>query len=377
MLLNNNKILFISDGILDKERGVGKVSNRNLDILKQVYPNSEIEVIVLGGGKADENFQQVLNPGMTKLLRFLNYCTLKFNCSNDNINYILNRIRSENYDVVFVDNSMYGLLIKNIKRKFPNVKVVSFFHDVKRVLAFDWLKNNGVKYLLQYLSIVRNESLTAKHSNSLICLNHRDFQLIEKIYKIKPVACFPITMDDIFDSKKVSLQRENEGTYLFIGADYYANVDGIYWFIKNVIDFIPGRLIIAGKGMEKYNEKFSHPKVITLGTVSKQKLEELYYSSCFVVSPLFSGGGMKVKICEALMYGKTIFGTDESFIGYNLNYDLIGGKFNTKKEFIEGINNWIEKNRYLNFNSSSRGYFETELTNTNHVKTMKNVIDFS
>jgi hypothetical protein len=377
MLLNNNKILFISDGILDKERGVGKVSNRNLDILKQVYPNSEIEVIVLGGGKADENFQQVLNPGTTKLLRFLNYCTLKFNCSNDNINYILNRIRSENYDVVFVDNSMYGLLIKNIKRKFPNVKVVSFFHDVKRVLAFDWLKNNGVKYLLQYLSIVRNESLTAKYSNSLICLNHRDFQLIEKIYKIKPVACFPITMDDIFDSKKVSLQTENEGTYLFIGADYYANVDGIYWFIKNVIDFVPGRLIIAGKGMEKYNEKFSHPKVITLGTVSKQKLEELYYNSCFVVSPLFSGGGMKVKICEALMYGKTIFGTDESFIGYNLNYDLIGGKFNTKKEFIEGINNWIEKNRYLNFNSSSRDYFETELTNTNHVKTMKNVIDFS
>lgn len=377
MLLKSNKILFISDGILDKERGVGKVSNRNLKILKQAYPNSEIEVIVLGGGETDETFKQVLNPGTTKFLRFLNYCMLRFNCSEGNINYILDRIRIEKHDVVFIDNSMYGLLIKNIRKEFPNVKVISFFHDVKKILALDWLKNNGFRYFLQYLSIVRNESLTAKFSNALICLNHRDFQLIERIYNTNPVACFPITLDDIFDSKKINQQKEYLGTYLFIGADYYPNVDGVYWFIKNVIDYIPGNLIIAGKGMEKYNEKFSHPRVINLGTVSKQKLEELYYNSCFVISPLFSGGGMKVKICEALMFGKSIFGTDESFIGYDLNYDLIGGKFNTQNEFIEGINNWIEKNKLQSFNSFSREYFETRLTNTNHVRIMKNIIDFS
>lgn len=376
MALKNNKILFISDGILDKERGVGKVSRRNLDILRQASPDSEIEVIVLGGGEANANYPQVLSPGRTKWIRFFNYCMLRFNCSKDNVNYIVDRIRLAQHHVIFIDNSMYGLLVRRIKKEFPQTKVISFFHDVKRILAYDWFKKNGMKYFFQFIAIVRNESLAAKHSDSLICLNKRDYQLIEKIYSIQPKACFPISMDDVFDSNSVVQAADSVISYLFIGADYYPNVDGVYWFIKNVLDHVPGELTIAGQGMENYKEKFSHPKVINLGTVSKQKLEELYYSASFVISPLFSGGGMKVKICEALMYGKTIFGTDESFIGYDLNYDLIGGKFNTPKEFIEGINNWIEFKEINTFNRESREYFEEKLTNTHHIKTMKKILEF-
>ncbi len=38
----------------------------------------------------------------------------------------------------------------------------------------------------------------------------------------------------------------------------------------------------------------------------------------YIISPIFVGGGMKVKTCEALMYGKNIIGTSESFEGYDI-----------------------------------------------------------
>lgn len=50
---------------------------------------------------------------------------------------------------------------------------------------------------------------------------------------------------------------------------------------------------------------------------------------------------MKVKTGEALMYGKSIFGTIEAFQGYEIDYEKIGGVCNTAEEFIEKINNYI------------------------------------
>jgi hypothetical protein len=75
-----------------------------------------------------------------------------------------------------------------------------------------------------------------------------------------------------------------------------------------------------------------------------------------MVSPIFKGGGMKVKTCEALMYGKNIFGTSEAFIGYEIDYDKVGALCNTKEEFIDTINNYCSTKREK-FNEYSRKCF--------------------
>lgn len=38
-----------------------------------------------------------------------------------------------------------------------------------------------------------------------------------------------------------------------------------------------------------------------------------------MISPIWAGGGMKTKTAEALMYGKTIIGTTETFEGYEMD----------------------------------------------------------
>ena len=51
-----------------------------------------------------------------------------------------------------------------------------------------------------------------------------------------------------------------------------------------------------------------------------------------VTSEVETGSGMKVKTCEALMYGKNILGTDEAFEGYELDTARVGGRCNNAED---------------------------------------------
>ena len=72
-----------------------------------------------------------------------------------------------------------------------------------------------------------------------------------------------------------------------------------------------------------------------------------------IVLPIFSGSGMKVKTCEALMYGKNIVGTKEAFEGYTADYNRLCGLCNTDEEFIACLNN-IAAHPIPRFNTYAR-----------------------
>ena len=56
------------------------------------------------------------------------------------------------------------------------------------------------------------------------------------------------------DFTSYNIPKTNKLRLLFVGADYYPNVQGIEWFIHNVISEIDtiSELNIIGKNMQKY-----------------------------------------------------------------------------------------------------------------------------
>jgi len=101
-----------------------------------------------------------------------------------------------------------------------------------------------------------------------------------------------------------------------------------------------------------------------------EKLEVLDYventqpylaSADFMIMPLFEGSGMKIKTCEALMYGKYIIGTPEAFTGYEITPD-IAMTCNTKTEFITAINKYISLGLNRRYNKDSRNLYLEKYT---------------
>ena len=112
--------------------------------------------------------------------------------------------------------------------------------------------------------------------------------------------------------------------------------------------------MIIGKGFETLKNDLECDNVKVIGTV--EDVSEYFYRADFVIAPIFEGSGMKLKTAEALMYGKTIFGTTEAFSGYALDFDRVGGLCNTAREFIDKINGYPYPQR--RFNEESRKIYE-------------------
>ncbi|ETP72236.1 hypothetical protein UYO_1760 [Lachnospiraceae bacterium JC7] len=240
------------------------------------------------------------------------------------ISEILGIISEKNITDVFIEDSVFGNLVCRIKKQFPEVRVICFYHDIKYVLYKEWIKKLPLHNKIE-LSIGRiQEKLSQKYSDVELVFNEREALLYEKVYGEKPDDIILLSAPDPFDSSEVggNIMAEiadhlddEEKVILFVGKNYYPNLNGIRWFIKEVLPRVDVKcqLWIVGRGLEFLRPEILEPRVKVIGGV--ESLDEYYKKANLVITPLFEGGGMKLKTLEALSYGKRVLGTKESFIG--------------------------------------------------------------
>lgn len=317
------KVLFITQQIStgDKVRKGGEVVSRdNYNVLVNVYGSNNVEIISI--------------PEEKRLYKkYLHYMMLRNMYSEHIEQEIVQRINDIEWNLLFFDGSWFGRISKMVSKKG---KIVAFFHNIERQYSLQRLKKNPLT-IFKYFSVACNERCLMEETDYIIALNLRDELLIKKYYQKETDLILPISLQDSFETNN---DREdisgNERLLLFVGSYFNPNKEGAIWFIKNVMPHVNYKLLIAGKGMEKL-KKYENDKIAVLGTVDS--LGELYQKVDIIVIPIFSGGGMKVKTAEAMMYGKRILATKEALTGYDIHGINAVTECNTKGEFIFMLNN--------------------------------------
>ncbi len=275
------------------------------------------------------------------------------------ISRISHKLDTQLYTHIFFSHPYFGRVAEYIKKKYPNIIIITFFHDVvydlmlvkKRLLGM----NRGLRGFLAIKSIKDIERKGCRYSDIVITLNSRDAKRIEELYNRSVDYIIPSSLDDMFDNLKATKSNGEDINYLFIGANFYANIEGLQWFISKVMPHIAGVLHIVGVDMNnvKFND-LDNDRVKISGYV--EDLSHYYYNADIVISPILSGTGMKTKTAEAMMYGKRIVGTRESFEGYNIDDDNIY-ECNSAKEFIDTLNMLSSEDKISRFNQSVRDIY--------------------
>lgn len=273
--------------------------------------------------------------------------------THGDIEPIIKMIIQEKIDVIFISHSLLGKLSYIIKKHFPTMKIITFFHNVELHYAKEYLRVSGYSRLPFYLLAKYNELYSIKYSDYYLVLNSRDDKLLQETYCVKSHLILPVSYEDKFEESRVVANGRDIVTLLFVGVDFFPNIEAMRFFIKYVLPFVDAKLIIVGKGMDKYEDEFLSlvedvSKIEVNGFVDD--LAEYYYNASAVIAPILSGGGMKTKVAEALMYGKTILGTREAFQGYIRNSRAML-ECNSDLEFIKAI---TELDHMSTYNELSR-----------------------
>ena len=162
--------------------------------------------------------------------------------------------------------------------------------------------------------------------------------MLKKYYGKESDFILPIYFEDTAKIKHTATS-DNYFELLFVGSYFWPNIEGLKWFVINVMPFLNDNVVlkIVGRGMEKLEElsEFKSESIEILGEV--EQLDDVYNSANLVIGPIFSGDGMKTKTAEAMMYGKVYLGTSEAFCGYEGMDEYC---CETADEFIGKINDY-------------------------------------
>ena len=257
------------------------------------------------------------------------------------IKEILEFVSHGDFKQIFIDGSNFGSVAKAIKKNFPQLRIVIYFHNSEcrfffgAFLARPSIHSAGV-FLANYFA----EKFSVKYSDLRICLNDRDSEFLSRVYKKKATHTSSLTMKDNFNKdlliKNLSINLDKDQNFiLFVGGNFYANLDGIKWFLKNVAPLLSINIKVVGRGLRILKSFEDQSNIEIVGEVDD--LAEWYMSCLCVVAPIFDGSGMKTKVAEALMYGPKVIGTKESFAGYEDFQDEIGWRCKSSDDFVHAI----------------------------------------
>lgn len=248
--------------------------------------------------------------------------------------------RQEHYDYMYIDHSQMMLYSLFFKKK----QKVMMAHDVMA----QRFSRRGSK--LQGKWVIAGERFFMRQpNNTVFTFSEKDNKIIYDKYGVKTHAT------NFFLSKNVleAIPQKIEQRLVFMGKWSRAdNLDGLKWFIENVLPYISKDIEIDITGVQMPEDYLvelkKQPKVKFLGFVDNPY--ELVANSLAVASPLFSGAGVKVKVIESLGCGTPVVGTTVAFEGISDEYKDFMILAETPQKFADAINNMsfsIEQRRAM------------------------------
>lgn len=348
-------ILFVTrQNFLQNVKSGGHKMSKN--IFHCFNDNDDLEVIlcILDISKYendDSDKVKIIHIKDNPIKRNLSYLFLGSGYSWSENNVLSNFISMNKADVVIFDGTWFGRHIKAVNMQ---QKTVVFCHNVEKEFAMNRIKvTRKISSIPRFFSDWYNEKCVIKKADKVICLNERDNRLLYKNYSRSADLIIPIVLEDTYVENNKEDGRSNK--ILFVGSSFYPNIEGIRWFCRNVMPYVDCKLDIVGKGMEILRDELESDNIKVVGTVDS--LRRYYDEADLVVLPLFSGGGMKVKMAEAMMYGKKIVATDEALEGYQVEStnDII--RCNTAERFITVINSIMGDKEFKKFSEANRNLF--------------------
>lgn len=293
------------------------------------YTQSVIRALQLHGFASVEiigppDFPQTTIPAVVKITtikKLVRWCTGNTESLFDFIprQELLSSHYERQFDLALIDGSLLGSNLSWIRALLPNALTMSVFHNVE----VDFIDSQSFlrrPYLILKRLAVQRAERQAAQLDIRIALHAADSERLRALYGKPATYIFPITVDPKPAAIKSEFVEPEGRIVLFVGSSFKPNLDAVAWIYKILAPRISKKIVVVGRGMQVLRRRFPElPNFHIVGSV--EDLSPYYRQAELVISPICSGGGMKVKNVEALSYGKKVIASTHSAIGLDRAID--------------------------------------------------------
>lgn len=307
------KLLFISPNLTTDKYGGSMVGLTNYELLREAF-DQDIKGIAIHRRPVDGVLSVKTSTSRlgTAIANAFGLCAT---LTRKGVKEILEIVRRERPSIIWLDSSLLGRIIPLLRIELPDVKIVCFFHNLEEDLILEKIKAGRWAYYLALIATRINERMSTELADVVVTIQAADSEQLLVKFRRKADYVFPVCLPDSYSEEVSSTPPPGKRYALFVGSDFPPNVEALQYLSRQVSPRLSGTIVLAvGKGLERYAADFQHEKMLISGFVPN--LAELYRHAVVVVAPIFSGGGMKVKIAEALMHNKPVVASRFAAIGY-------------------------------------------------------------
>lgn len=261
---------------------------------------------------------------------------MKKHISEEASYYISFLLKNQSFDVVHVE----GYYLLQHLPTISEVPILLIEHNIEHMLALQRFMVAGTQqeksyFWSEYIKTLNWEHLMWKRATVCVALTNEDKISMERLESNIDVRMIPNgsghqrKMDDppttlVSNSFEHSVIKDSSPSILFVGNfAYEPNVDAALFFSSDIfpliLKYVPNiKLFLVGNAPPpEICSLTSNRQIEVSGRVAS--LIPFYKKADIVVCPLRIGGGVKVKVLEALGFGKAIVTTSIGAQGLDLS----------------------------------------------------------
>lgn len=225
---------------------------------------------------------------------------------------------TERFDVVQMETLYLTPYVDLVKEYAPTSKLVYRSHNVEHEIWKRIERQTSNPLKKWYLGVLANrlmnfECKMLNHTDGLMAITSRDLEQYRQHGLEKPAITLPIGLNFEKYKRNDTGLSDSPADVSFIGSlDWLPNTEGLQWMLEKVWPLVVAKLpsarfYIAGRHCPDWLKNGHWPGVKVVGEVPDAL--EFIISHHLVAVPLLSGGGMRVKILEAMAAGRPVLST--------------------------------------------------------------------
>lgn len=274
------------------------------------------------------------------------------------------------FDVVQLEGLYLAPYISTIRR-YSTALTVLRAHNVEHEI-WDRIANNEPNmlkksyYRLLARRIRRFETRTMNRYDLLVPITRRDLDSFSQLGNNCPAQVCPAGVD--INPGLIASAPDKQSLFFLGSLDWIPNQEGLMWFVAVVFPElkrrIPGlSLHIAGRNAPAWlTGKLTGPGIVFHGEIADAQSFMLAHG--ILVAPYFSGGGMRVKITEAMSLGIPVITTPLGAEGIDVSNGENIVIANTSEEFVAQLERLFEYPDFcLNIGNNGRDFVHQRLDN--------------